>query len=228
MYLLQNASYISQYLFWNYLIYVSYNPLDKLMNKYISNYRRITPIHKKKYVISNLIKAVILGLNSHIGIKFLYNYFKYGLWDLKTIKSFGAIYAALDMISMFHVEKMQVNTTIHHTMVQILYIIGLIVYNFNINTLANPMVIYAIYSGLAFSVNLYLSLRVFIKDDKFLKRLKFLSYLVYIICCCQNWLYQGYFLKTYNNIPLMDRFVYGGIIMSIVYDDWVLIKYLKK
>ena len=68
---------------------------------------------------------------------------------------------------------MQVNTTIHHTMVQILYIIGLIVYNFNINTLANPMVIYAIYSGLAFSVNLYLSLRVFIKDDKFLKRLKF-------------------------------------------------------
>ena len=37
MYILDNVSYISQYLFWNYLIYVSYNPLDKLMNKYISN-----------------------------------------------------------------------------------------------------------------------------------------------------------------------------------------------
>ena len=54
-----------------------------------------------------------------------------------------------------------------------------------------------------------------------------ISYIVYIGCCSQNWLYQLYFLATYKNIPLIDRVAYGGIITSIVYDDWVLIKYLK-
>ena len=132
------------------------------------------------------------------------------------------------MVSMFHVDKMQMNTKIHHIMVQILYFTGLIQYNFNKNTLANPMVIYAIYSALAYIVNLYLSLRVFIKDKKFLKRLSYLSYIIYIVCCAQNWLYQGYFLITYKNIPLIQKTIYGSIIMTIMYDDWVLIKYLKK
>ena len=147
---------------------------------------------------------------------------------LKTIKSFGAIYSALDMVSMFHVEKMQMNTKIHHIMVQILYFMGLLRYNFNENSLANPMVIYAIYSGLAYMVNIYLSLRVFVKNEKLLKMMKYASYIIYINCCAQNWLYQGYFLTTSKNIPLIEKGIYSSIIMSIMYDDWVLIKYLKK
>ena len=113
-------------------------------------------------------------------------------------------------------------------MVQVLYFTGLLYYNFNKNTLANPMVVYAIYSGLAHIVNIYLSLRVFVNDKTFLKRLKYLSYLIYIGCCVQNWSYQLYFLTAYKNIPLIQKVVYGGIITSVVYDDWVLIKYLKK
>ena len=228
MFLLDNISYISQYLFWNYLIYISYNPIDILMNNYILNYKNIQPNHKKIYVVSNLIKGLTLGLNSNIVIYFLYNYIRYGLWDIKTVKTFGAIYASLDMVSMFHIEKMQINTKIHHIMVQILYFIGLVYYDFNKNTLANPIVIYAIYSALAHIVNIYLSLRVFVKDEVFLKRLKYLSYIIYIICCCQNWSYQLYFLATNKDIPLIQKTIYGGIITSIVYDDWVLIKYLKK
>lgn len=228
MFFLKNISYLNQYLFWNYLIYISYNPIHHLMDKYILNYRNIYPQHKKKYVISNLIKGLALGLNSHIGVRFLYNYIHYGLWDLKTIKMFGAIYAALDMTSMFHVEKMQTNTKIHHIMVQVLYLSGLVFYNFNKNSLANPMVIYAIYSALAYIVNIYLSLRIFIDNKSFLKKIKYLSYLIYICCCAQNWSYQLYFLTNNNNIPLIQKAVYSGIITSIVYDDWVLIKYLKK
>ena len=228
MFLLSNVTYITQYLCWNYLIHISYNPVGSLMNKYLMNYRDINPEHKKIYVVSNLIKGLVLGLNSHVGIKLLYNYYVYGLWDLRTIKMFGAIYASLDMVSMFHVEKMQTNTKIHHIMVQVLYFMGLLRYNFNEKSLANPMVIYAIYSGLAYMVNIYLSLRVFVKNEKMLKTMKYVNYIIYINCCAQNWLYQGYFLTTTNNIPLIEKCVYSSIIMSIIYDDWVLINFLKE
>jgi len=228
MFFLQNISYISQYLFWNYLIHISYNPINLLMSKNLINYRNITPKHKKIYVVSNLIKGMMLCLNSHIGVRLLYNYYRHGMWDLNTIKSFGAIYASLDMVSMFHVEKMQTNTKVHHIMVQVLYFMGLLRYNFNEKSLANPMVVYAIYSGLSYMVNIYLSLRVFVKNENLLKIMKYASYIIYINCCIQNWLYQGYFLTTSNNIPLIEKGFYSSIIMSIMYDDWVLIKYLKK
>ena len=54
MYLIQNISYISQYLFWNYIIYISYNPINRIMDKCILNYRRVEPKHKKIYVISRI------------------------------------------------------------------------------------------------------------------------------------------------------------------------------
>ena len=77
-------------------------------------------------------------------------------------------------------------------------------------------------------VNIYLSLRVFVKNEKMLKTMKYVNYIIYINCCAQNWLYQGYFLTTTNNIPLIEKCVYSSIIMSIIYDDWVLINFLKE
>lgn len=228
MFLKENIYYVSEYLLWNFVLYISYKPTHNLMDRYISNYREITPIHKKKYVVSNLLKGLVLGINSHLGINFLYNYYKYNIWDLETIKMFGAIYAALDMVSMFKVEKMQTNTTIHHIMVQLLYFYGLLVNNFDKTTLSNPIVIYAIYSGLAFFVNIYLSLRIFIDDDIFLKVLKRISFIIYLCCCCQNWSYQLFFLLAYRDINIIKKIVYSMIIATIMYDDLVLMKYLKK
>ena len=228
MYLIQNISYISQYLFWNYIIYISYNPINRIMDKCILNYRRIEPKHKKIYVISNLIKGMGLGLNSHICINILYNYIRYGKWNIETMKTFGALYAALDMVSMFKVEKMQLNTKIHHTMVQVFYFTCLLHYNFSKTTLANPLVVYSIYSALSYIVNIYLSMRVFVKDEELLRRIKYISFIIYGYSCAQNWSYQLYFLLFNRNIPLIQKTLYGGLITTVIYDDWILINYLRE
>jgi len=227
MYLYENINFFLNYLMWCGILYISYPTVHLLLNSLYSPYQEITPKHKQQYFISNIIKGTVLGYCSYNAITILYN-FTNGSWDLENIKYLGAIYASTDMVSMFKVEKMQTNTIVHHILVQILFLLSLFIFNFDVNTLSLGIVIYAIFSTLAFSVNLYLALRLTIENDKIIKLLATISGIIYQCCCIINWLFQIYFLFTRCDINVIFRMIYLAVLGLIIFDDLVLIKFLIK
>ena len=84
----------------------------------------------------------------------LIDYFYYNRWNTHTIKYLGGAYATLDMVSILRVEKMQINTILHHIIVQFLYLISLFLLDFNVDTIARGVVIYAVFSTFAFTINI--------------------------------------------------------------------------
>jgi len=210
------------------ILYFIYNPVHIICEKYLTPYRNIYPAHKKIYFVSNLIKSIVLGIFSYKSFLILFQYTYYNNWLQYDVKYLGAVYASLDMVSILKVPKMQLNTTIHHIVVQILFIGSLLVLDFDKNSLSNGIVIYAIFSTFAFLVNLYLALRLIIDDKNHLRLLASISSLVYQVCCTINWSYQSYFLYTHSHIHLIIRIMYAIILGSIIFDDLVLIKFLNK
>jgi hypothetical protein len=227
MYIYENIRYFLNYLMWCGILYISYPITHLYLNKFYVPYQNINPKHKQQYFISNMIKGLVLGYCSYNATIILLNYTK-NIWNLENIKYLGAIYASTDMVSIFKVEKMQINTIIHHILVQILFMISLFILNFNHDSLALGIVIYAIFSTLAFSVNLYLALRLTIDNDKVLKTLATTSGIIYQFCCTINWVFQIYFLFTRCEINVLFRMFYFAILGLIIFDDLVLIKYLIK
>ena len=99
------------------------------------------------------------------------------------------------------------------------------------NSFSRLIVIYALYSVLAFSVNFYLAMRILIKNKDILELLSSFSFINYIICCIPNWSYQFYNLcfdtKYITNYGFVPVSLFSLIMLIVVYDDLVLMKYLK-
>ena len=228
MFIYDNISFLVYNFVCCSILFFSYNPIHIVFEKFITPYKNIYPTHKKIYFVSNLLKSIVLGIFSYKAFLILFQYAYYNNWVVEDIKYLGAVYASLDMVSMFKVPKMQFNTIVHHTIVQFLYIISLIFLDFDKNSLANGVVIYAIFSTFAFLVNMYLALRLIIEDKNNLKLLASISSLIYQVCCTINWSYQIYFIYSFSNISLIIRILYSIILMYIVFDDIVLIKFLNK
>ena len=122
------------------------------------------------------------------------------------------------------------NTLYHHTIVNILFIYGL-TNGMDENSLSKLIVVYATFSALAFLVNFYLGFRVIYSNEKVLKIISTICLLIYSTCCIFNWSYQFY--NLYWNSYYLSTYGYTGIgsftilIIIIMYDDFILIKYLK-
>ena len=225
MYIEENERYIYYYLIFSIWFYILYPFLDIILNN-ITKYKTINPKHKQQYFISNLVKGTILGLITPHSYFILYNYIFYNIWDLNEIKIMASLYASIDLVSMFQVNKMQTTTIVLHSMVQVFYIISLLCFNFNEHEISTPIVIYAIFSTFAYMVNSYLALRL-ILNVKYLKLFATISSIIYQFCCTLNWSYQCYYLYL-SNINFIVKLIYSIVIMTIVSDDIVLIKFLNK
>jgi len=224
LYIQKNVLFLIFYAFSNVFIYYLYPITHSLMNS-IDKYKNITPEHKKVYFISNLIKGIVLGLFTPLAFGILYNYFIHNIWNLYLIKCMAAVYCSLDLVSIFCIHKMQFNTTVHHIMVQVLFLISLLCFDFREDTISNPIVIYAIFSTFAFGVNLYLALRLVLHKN--IKLIATLASIVYQFCCTINWSYQCYYLYI-SGIDIIFKIIYSILILGIVSDDIVLIKFLNR
>lgn len=215
------------YLSFNVSLYYLYPFMDVVCSKYLVRYNHIEPKHKQTYFISNLLKGGILGFLSIYAYSILVNYFYYNLWDTHSIKYLGAVYATLDAVSIIKVDKMQLNTVIHHVIVQFLYMISLFALDFNVDTIARGVVIYAIFSTFAFLVNVYLALRLIVTNEIYKKKLAKMSSIVYRLSCFLNWSYQLYFIYSVDSY-ITTKIIYSSVLVSIIYDDIVLIDFLNK
>ena len=223
---MNNFYFFIFYLFCNVCLYYIYPCMDLVFSKYSVLYNTIKPKHKQIYFISNLLKGSILGILSIYAYSILIDYFYYNRWNTHTIKYLGGAYATLDMVSILRVEKMQINTILHHIIVQFLYLISLFFLDFNVDTIARGVVIYAVFSTFAFIVNIYLALRLVLTDNPYKKKLANSSNIVYKLSCFLNWSYQLYFVYSINSY-FITKLIYTGVLFSVIYDDIVLIRFLN-
>lgn len=202
----------------------------ELFDDNIPSFNSITPTHKKWYVTCNLVKSVIFALTSYHSYYLLTSFIINNIWDNTQFLYLGCLYASIDMSSIILVPKLSTNTFYHHLVVNILFFYSLFT-NMNPNSFASLIVIYALFSVLAFSVNFYLGLRILIPASPLLEYLSTFCFVNYLLCCLPNWSYQFYNLyfndNFINNYSFIPRFLFCGVIMVVVYDDLVLMKYLK-
>lgn len=226
--LYDNKAYLL--LFW--MMYYGLNQSYTILDKYLSNkypeYTKISPPHKKQYVLSNLIKSVILCGFSCFSIVLLYYYLILDEWPTCMITIMATVYSAIDFTSIIRVPKLQRNTMIHHVLVVILHTYCLSVH-FSKYTFAYLITMYGLMSGFAFLVNGYLGIRVMLPDYKHLKGLCTAAYINYVVCCAINWSLQIYQLVFYfSDYHITYKLLFGFMLVNIVYDDLYLLHYLHK
>ena len=200
--------------------FIAYIWIFGALDKYNLDFTLIRPIHKKNYVAVNIIKFV--GLSS-IVITFLYNYLFENYTTYNLFANIGAVYTMLDVLALIVVKNMQINTIIHHVVVQFLYLICFY-YNFDLMyPIVSGIVIYTFFSSCSGIVNYFIALRVYNKKDEFMIELSKISYKIYGISCVLNWIFQIYFVM---NMTTYIAIIYSLMLLMIINDDIILIKYL--
>lgn len=212
-------------------LYSLYPVFDKLANQMSSTYRAIYPHHKKQYVLANLIKGSVLTVFSPAVFLFLYNHILFGTYDRTWLYILGSVYTCLDLVSVFKVPKLPTTTLCHHIAVLFLFLYT-IQNDMEFNSYSRLIVVYGKFSCLAFSVNIFLGLRVLKPPQNFfyMRVFAFISFVNYLICCSMNWGYQIYYVifdrtlfQTSGWIPFI---VYLLLLAVISRDDVILMKYL--
>jgi hypothetical protein len=208
----------------NYL----YTGLDKYLSIKSPDYNKISPPHKKQYVLSNLIKSGILFIFSIFSLIMLYKYLVLDEWPKMLIILMATTYSAVDFTSIIRVPKLQKNTLIHHILVVILHTYCLSV-DYSENTFSYLISMYGIFSGFSFLVNGYLGIRVMFPEYKHLKGFCTFTYINYVICCALNWSFQIYHLiMSFHDYHVVYKLLFGFMLSNIIYDDLYLLHYLHK
>ncbi len=198
-------------------------------DNYVQEYKDIVPVHKKLYVSSNIVKGSVFAMISYHSIYLLYNYLMYNNWENKQFLYLGCLYASLDMSAVIVVPKMQQNTKYHHIIVNILFFYG-VINDMCVDSFSRLIVIYAIWSSLAFTVNLYLGYRIIIHNSLLVAKISEIALINYLVCCTCNWGYQfnAIFINDefYNLYGISPLILFSIFILIIMYDDLILINHL--
>ena len=203
-------------------------------NYFDSNFRSISPSHKKWYVVANLSKAFFLGciaLNTKY-VRELSRMFSDDFGSTLTKRSM-ALYVVTDVVALILVPKLPQSTIIHHI---VTFFLGVVTWSTNLRikgykgilALAKMGLVYGMISCISFMVNAYLALRVVYPKSKLVKLLCHLSLISYIVCCAVNWSYQIYWLTGVFRDGELSLYVvfYSILVIFIVNDDIILIKWL--
>jgi len=190
-------------------------------------YPHTSSIVTKEYRIVNTIKALTLGVISPGATFLLYQTLTPPYEpNIYLFYLFGATYASLDMSALAYNPNCHMSTTIHHVLVQFLYAYCYWV-DFNMNTLAKGISIYAVFSCYAYLVNYRLAIRFM--NHKYENMINETSLAIYCLACLCNWTIQLYLLSF--DMPesyIIEKVIYGGLIAMIVNDDVFLMKFLAR
>ena len=228
----------SLFLVVSYLIYCSYPPFKYILSK--NDKFRSYDENKQYYIIKNLIKTfAMMIIFVFFIIAFVPNIIN-NIWKDSHNRIIGAFYVGNDLAGLFAVPNLPKSTKFHHYTSVSLYTIICILSTEHEDNIAKLIVIYTVFSCIPYLVNNYLALRFFYNRDKTLSlrdknvnrvldfnRLS--AYYIYLICCICNWIYHVQFLVTKvlaNNFTI-SYLIYYMMLMPIVNDDIILLKWLK-
>lgn len=203
---------------------IAYPITNNLLNKYVPEYRSITPDHKKMYVVKNFIKSFFLaGLCCIVPFKIISVIS--GNYDVYFIKQCSICYIINDIMGLILVRKMPITTVIHHSITSTLGAFTLLKTSSETN-IVDLAVMYAIFSSMAFSVNFYLGYRVFSNNIWRKKILSITSFWVYLLTCIINWGIQSILITRLYKISPVQFGLYMIFLYSIIKDDIILMKWL--
>ena len=199
---------------------------------------------RRYYIMFNISKSTMLFLISYsILLGFNRNILSLTTidWSNQVLyKNITALYAITDIAPLFiNRNKMMKSTVIHHVCVALAYI-NIVSSNLNTIGLSNAIIVYGLFSSLAYIVNFYLGFRYLITNKQCIYYLKKYAFINYFSSCSYNWSVQAiyffsYIYSIYNNNfkQLTIRNIgYIGLYTSFLYfwisDDIVLMRHLLK
>ena len=207
--------------------YILFTFLNIFIYYFLSKYEVFnnnnTAILTKKYRVVNITKSFLLAIASIPGGYIIYSILYLGTIPNEVTNIVAILYCSLDLSAILYNPYNHISTNIHHIVVQFLYYYGLY-YEWDDNTLCKPIVVYAIFSCFAYSVNGRLAIRRMRFNKEIYSLITKTSFVIYIICCICNWTIQAKFLLTenYGN----QVYIYMFLLSIIIYDDIFLLKYL--
>ena len=190
------------------VIYTMYPPAISLLSS--------TPQFKterKHYIAKNIIKAVTLPILLVYIVYANGEIFYGGSFNNRLVRRVASAYVANDVVGLI-LCRLPTTTKMHHIVSSVFLIYSHTV-DFNHNKDARLLFFYTLFSSLAFPVNLLLGLRHCYSS---LPILRFVSKWVYLISLILNWTTQ--FVVGPGSAGYMI------LLMFIVYDDIILLKYL--
>jgi len=207
-----------------YITVFAYFVLENKLNKYIKTFREINPEHKKMYVVKNFIKSFFLaGLCTQLGKFFV---LLDGTLDLMFIKRCGIYYIMNDVIGLLLVKKLPTTTKIHHMTTSLCGFAVIMKESNNLDVLT-LIVLYAVFSSIAFCVNFYLGLRIYSTDIRLKRYMSNTSFWTYLLSCIINWILQCYLaIQVVQVVPFYHTLFYLGFLYSVGKDDIILMKWL--
>ena len=195
---------------------------------------------RRMYINKNLIKSLILCYFSFRYHFAFYDMFINNNWNNLLIRKLGYLYGSQDISGLIMVENLPFTTKLHHITVTIFVIINSVVDYRNFG-LHKGLIQLAIFSAFPYLVNTFLGLRLFVeKGNKILIKISIISFYIYMVCIICNIISQMLLIreyiekKTYDNdlnfeyINILTLLIYGYLLMIILYDDFILLKYLYK
>ena len=224
-----NILWIAFYINCNILLYRLYEKLylQNIFNLRYKEQNNNTDILNPFYRIVNLVKSIGLALFTIPAFYIMFNYENYNN-NINYIHFLAALYSSLDFSAMCFNPTCHISTKIHHTLVQILYFYG-VFQNWNQNSIAYLIFIYATYSSASYLVNGRLAIRQFNINENTEYMINDLSLVFYVFNAYLNWCSQLYYLMFFSFYDhIIIKMLYVGLVCMIIYDDIFLMKYLHK
>lgn len=191
------------------IVYMAYPIVSYLLATTIPTFKHSK---RKNYIVKNVLKAMVLP------VLLVYATMTILLkeeWDNATVRRVASAYVANDFIALL-MCRLPLSTRTHHT-ASCLFLVYAHTIDFNDNRDAVLLFYYTLFSAAAFPVNMYLGLRHCVDN---LDKLRIVSKYIYIISLAMNW--------TTQIIMGMGSWGYTLLLLCIVYDDVVLLKWLSK
>lgn len=217
-------------------IYANIYPfIDKILkvNQSYQNLRH----HKKQYVIKNIWKSIVMFYLCIITLPEMKNIFYYQIFNMNLIRSWGITYVANDLTALYMVDKLPSNTRNHHMMSGLLLSI-VFMFEGDDSDMVKFIVIYTIFSYMAFLVNLYLAFRFLTCEtsdfdtlgnriNQSIDTLRHFAYYNYGITLFLNWSYHLYYFIFMISCYKLSHLIYIGFLIPIIKDDLILLKWLR-
>lgn len=207
-----------------FLYFVTYTSL-----KYKNQGFRNLDSDRRLYIVKNYVKSFVLAACSYRAILQAYAVlFDNDSLDDTSTQINTLAYFLTDTVGLLLVRGLQFNTKLHHVVTNIL---GIYVITSTFKPVCQQYlpVLYASFSSLAFLVNFYLAYRSHTDTPKVRYYLSKFSFWIYLLTSVVNWMVQIWYMNVLlSNEIYLFPFFYSFCLAVIIYDDIVLMKWLKQ
>ena len=202
-----------------------YPLIDILLGSTYHKYNDYTN-KRKNYIIKNYIKYYVLKYISISTLPFIF-LILFNIGDhTNYIHFIGSLYTSCDTVALVKDIQLSRSTKIHHSITTFLSFINTFINWKQANPILKLLALYTTLSCYSHDVNYCLGMR-FLLDETKQKEIKQKARQIYLLTCCVNWTIHIIYL--FNNITSLyiSGIIYYGLIVFIVLDDIILLKWLS-